>query len=100
MKLRHAAVVAPALWYLIGPPQQGGPADFNVKAPVSQWKVIDRYDDISQCEQGRLSRQGEWYAKADADPAGSKNAINDAIMLIWLAESKCIASDDPGLKSK
>ena len=99
-KLRHAAALAPAIWYLMGPPQQGGPADFNVHAPLSKWKAIDTYDDIGACEKGRMIHLGRWYDRADIDRAGTKDAINDAIMLIWLNDAKCIASDDPGLKSR
>jgi hypothetical protein len=98
MKLHRAAALMATVWYLLGPPQKGGPADFDTQAAFSKWKIIDRFSDISTCEQQRLAQQGEWYARQDADLAGSKAAINDAVMLIYLAEAKCIASDDPRLK--
>jgi hypothetical protein len=99
MKLRHAAALALVGWYLIGPPQQGGPADFNIHAPLSKWKVIDSYDNIGKCEQGKSVHQDHWYDRAIADPVGTKAAIKDAIMLIWLNDAQCVASDDPRLKA-
>ena len=101
MKLRHAAASALVVSYLlIGPPQQGGPADFNVHTLLSQWKVIDRYDNIGAREQGRMVYLGKWYDRADADRAGTKAAENDAAMLIWLFDAICVATDDPRLKAK
>ena len=97
IKLVHAAL-ALAVWYLMGPPQQGGPADFDIHAPLSKWKVIDSYDNIGACEQGRV-HQGYWYYRASVDRAGTKEAEKDAVMLLWLNDGQCVASDDPRLKS-
>ena len=87
MKLRCAAALALAVWYLIGPPQQGGPADFNIHAPLSKWKVIDSYDDVGACERGRIVHLGNWYDRANTDQVGTKAAENDAAMLIWLNDA-------------
>jgi hypothetical protein len=95
MKLRQAAALAGAVWYLLGPPQHRGAADFDTNAPLSKWTVIDHYDDVAACENGRMVELGHWYEKADQDPAGTKDAIKDAMMLVWLSEAKCVASDDP-----
>jgi hypothetical protein len=100
MKLRHAAALALTVWYLLGPPQQGGAADFDIHASLSKWQIVDRYDDVGACERGRMVALGHWYDRADEDRAGSKDAIKDAIMLVWLSDAQCVASDDPRLKSK
>jgi hypothetical protein len=101
-KFREIAALALTLaaWYLLGPPQNGGPADFDLHAPLSKWKVIDTTDDISACETGRMVLQGQWYKKADADPVGTKDALKDAAMLIWLGDAKCVSAADPRLKAK
>ena len=54
MKLRHAAALALVGWYLMGPPRLDGPANFNIHAPLTQWTVIEKYDDSGACERGRL----------------------------------------------
>jgi len=100
MRLRYAAALALAGWYLIGPPQQGGPADFDLHAPLSKWKIIDRYDDIGACERGRMDHLSVWYDRASAERPGTKAAENDAVMLVWLNDGQCVAADDPHLKSK
>jgi hypothetical protein len=95
MKLRHAAALVGAVCYLLGPPQHGGAADFDTNAPLSKWAVIDHFDDFASCEKGRMVELGNWYERADRDPAGTKDAIKDAMMLVWLSEAQCVLSDDP-----
>jgi hypothetical protein len=99
MKLRHAAALALVGWYLLGPPQRGESANFDTDAPLSKWKVINSFDNLGACEQGRIIEQGRWYDRAARDTPGTKDAIKDAIMLILLDSAKCVASDDPRLKS-
>jgi len=99
-RLRHAAALALAAWYLVGPPQKGGPADFDTHAPLSKWKVIESSDNIGACERERMELQTRWYESAGNDQVGTKAAEKDAVMLIWLDDAKCVASDDPGLKEK
>jgi hypothetical protein len=98
MSLRHAAALALAVWYLIGPPEQNR-SDNDLNAPLHKWKIIDTYTDIAACEQGRIAHLGEWYDRADNDAVGTKAAINDARMLVWIDEAKCVSTDDPHLKS-
>jgi|HubBroStandDraft_3_1064219.scaffolds.fasta_scaffold496693_1 hypothetical protein len=98
LKLRYAAALASVGWFLLGPPQQGGNADFDLHAPLKKWAIIDNYEDVAACERGRMVHLSEWYDRADRDRPGSKNAIKDAIMLIWLGDAQCVASDDPHLK--
>jgi hypothetical protein len=98
MKPRHTAAIALAVWYLLGPPQQGESANVDIHAPLSKWKVIDSFDNIGACEQGRMVEQGKWYNRAERDTPGTKDALKDAIMLILLDSAKCAASDDPRLK--
>ena len=100
MRLRLGAALVQVVRYLIAPPHQGGPVDFNIHAPLSKWKVIDSYDDIGACEQGRMAHLGEWYYRASTDRAGTKAAENDTAMLIWLNDGQCVAADDPRLKPK
>jgi hypothetical protein len=96
--VRHAAALALAVWYLIGPPEKSG-SDNDLKAPLGKWKIIDNYTDVAACEQGRIAHLSEWYDRADSDGVGTKAAINDARMLVWIDEAKCVSADDPSLKS-
>jgi len=98
MKLRHAAALALVGWYLMLPPQHGGSADFNTHAPLSEWTVLEKYDDTSACERGKMDQLSKWYDRASVDRPGTKEAEKDILMTIRLNDSQCIASDDPRLK--
>lgn len=100
MKLRQAAALALVGWYLIGPPRQDGPANFNIHAPLTQWTVIEKYDDSGACERGRTDHLSKWSNGVSAARAGTEAAENDALMITRLNEAQCIASDDPRLKEK
>jgi hypothetical protein len=98
MKLRHVGALALVGWYLMIPPPQEGSVDFNIRAPLSEWKVIDSYVDVGACERGRIVHLSQSYASSDSE--ATKEAEGDAPAAIQLNEGLCIASNDPRLKSK
>jgi hypothetical protein len=86
MKLRHAAALALASWYLMAP-QVNLPS-----SKISEWIHLETYDSSRECETGLA----KMIKAADATAATKMNdpAIGFAISF-HLAE--CIASDDPRL---
>ena len=84
MKLHHAAALALVGWYLMAPPTRRirDEAVFDDDQPLSQWKQIGTYDTAKEC-----------------------TARIDYMQTLPLAEEigaafvRCIASDDPRLKS-
>ena len=98
MNVRYAATLGLLIsWYLIYPrtPNQ----------PVSQWKILKEFDSAAGCHaamedqwaKAREHRKNLQTAQSDIHPEVkvSMRAATEAE-----ANSKCIASDDPRLKSK
>ena len=88
MKLRHAAALALAGWYLMlgAPTGKMGIRDYS--APVSKWEQMGGYDTAAECE---ADEQEKWkLARDDGDQSGAR---------MWL-EAKCLSTDDPRLKEK
>ena len=89
MKPRHAAALALVGWYLLAPPVTKVPASKLLKwsdaAPLSSWLELNAYDTAKDCKADLLSRIEN--AKKTRDGDDYVNAF------------RCIASDDPRLKS-
>jgi hypothetical protein len=98
MKLRHAAALALVGWYFMVPPirvlgpknDPNTPVEFDAKAPLSEWKIIQGFDAIKDCydEPAHLE-------KLLHDPNPAINAVSKE----WFEKGECIATDDPRLKS-
>jgi len=85
MKLRHAAALALAGWYLMLPPAKNGQIR---DAPIELWAHIDSFDTADQC------RDAAQEIMKRADSKGDQTRIAAAYAY------ECIASDDPRLKPK
>jgi hypothetical protein len=100
MKLRHAAALALAGWYLIMPPT-GRTLRVGLAAPLSQWRTVGTFNSADDCESGK--RKGlpllEKRIKEKAGKAGVAAHDSDVQVLAGLS-LRCIASDDPRLKGK
>jgi hypothetical protein len=85
VKPRHAAALALVVWYLMVPPDSAkAPHYADTEAPLARWTGREDYfDTLKSCEKTLAELQNNERDKE----------------LIW-ASSKCIASDDPRLKSK
>jgi hypothetical protein len=95
MKLRHAAALALVSWYLMVPPRSEGGAD--VRAPLGDWIICTSYDTADACEEG-LRQYSERLA--DDLQAHSDNRAFVAWAKQATPHARCIATDDPRLKSK
>ena len=78
MTLRHAAVVALVVWYLLMPPlrHDGTVSSF---APLTEWEKLGTYDTFYRCERALKGLSG--------GPSREEAAT-------------CVASDDPRLEEK
>ncbi len=60
-------VIAASGWLLLAPPYSQGSADqFNVEAPVNQWRQMQAFDSAFECERGKQIR--EQMAAPPKDP--------------------------------
>lgn len=88
MKLRHAAALAPMIWYLLIPPAGG-----NEHSAISQWQMVNVFGTEAACQAGRqkyyddgveLMKMGKTSSAAEE----SRRFTN----------ATCIAADDPRLR--
>jgi hypothetical protein len=120
MKLRHAAVLALVGWYLMIPPflkkDQWGHLHADPNAPLSSWEyyheghnlTYDRahaleFRTLDECEHKRREIYDGWFGvngqrglkdilRWDSNAIGARTEV--------VSDEKCVASDDPRLKSK
>ncbi len=109
MKLRHAAALALVGWYLMMPPLKG--KSVVADAPLSAWKIVDRFDTAADCENSsssllkqakKTASQEERDFKANSDRSNSQNL--ETIQQLYFLQvvvplQECIATDDPRLKA-
>jgi hypothetical protein len=80
MKPRHAVALALVGWYLMMPPPLYHHGGKETVAPLSEWKVIDKFASKGECEEARsklIERMGTSIKSAN-----------------------CISSDDPRLHAE
>lgn len=91
MNPRHAAVAALAGWYLMVPMPSRGydpmTSDSASQTSFSQWEQMGSYDTADECDTGKAK-----LIKEELQAPASKDDGD------WI-DAKCIASDDPRLKS-
>jgi hypothetical protein len=87
LKLRHAVLLGMGIvgWYLVMPPLKP-PNGFDLKAPISQWDILQSFDVGEDCEQTKMILATENKGKPDATSAR-------------VPFGHCIAACDPRLKS-
>jgi len=107
MKLRHAAALALVGWYLTMPPvnpvderaarlnsdgyMKSGKWTVELNAPLVQWTIDERFDTTSGCEVARTRLPG---------PFASQDGTFEKAYYKAAKAARCIATDDPRLKSK
>jgi hypothetical protein len=119
MNFRHAAALALVGWYLMLPPVDIPSGRYVEEAPIASWRKLVEYDTFTKCENRRQNdlrfyfsslnwakpdnREVERFdAMIDSEngwPSGTTRKI-DAHMLQGYVSRRCIATDDPRLKSK
>ncbi len=98
MKPRHAAALALVGWYLMMPPipPKGSTPMVGVdaQAPLSKWTVSSGFDTAAACHvaHGKLLD--------DAAKLGNPKELEVIRIQVAMADSQCIATDDPRLKEK
>src|SRR5215469_6650420 len=56
--LRHAATLTLVGWYLIVPPYVWPYSQRDLRVPISQWKIVQRFDTATPCEDYLLENEG------------------------------------------
>jgi hypothetical protein len=108
MKLRHAAALALAGWYLLVPPVLRAPdghARANPAAPLSKWKFFGVYPTEEECRRDEvlLHRQADdrtafaWLLSAYKD---NGFVWTPSDLREYLLARHCVASNDRRLKEK
>jgi hypothetical protein len=97
MTLRHAAVVALVGWYLIIPRYDLDGLVLD-KAPLSTWKIYNEYNSPAQCENVRqqMSQIARDFIDEQEKRAETVDLLSQAEVML---SARCIAKDDPRLKS-
>jgi hypothetical protein len=98
MKSHHAFVVALVGWYLMIPPLVNAPYKIDSEAPLSSWKVYQKFNTADQCKESLSSAQ-EKYGHTAVAPIGTIKKGSRAFAL-QITFARCVSSDDPALKGK
>ena len=103
MRLRHTAALALMGWYLIVPPYTL--PYYNQRdlwVPVSQWKIVERFETATACEgylqemkEDPAALHGEYNVAPKFKTDGRKKMGDMGIGLGALEYAGCIFSDDP-----
>ena len=96
MKSRHAAALALVGWYLMGPLVDQKAGKIVYEAPLTYWEHEGSFDTAAECERKRkdnLRLMTNLRMNSTDRSPGSYLGLDSALA------AKCIASDDPRLKS-
>ena len=117
MKMRHAAVLALVGWYLMGPPLDTKNGVIYFDTPISAWSTAGVFDAAAECTKRRDAliaqdkEDDKEYAKSSppvqkefdagldkalGTPAGVGRTIDFSR---WVKSYRCIATDDPRLRT-
>ena len=105
MKSRHAISLAIAAWYLMIPPIDAT-NKVDAKAPMMTWRKSVKFDSKDQCEQSlkdvieHPTTPAEYQAAAKATLKARMRPLSQSEMTKRMAESQCVAEDDPRIKAK
>jgi|SRR5271156_2451692 hypothetical protein len=107
MKLRHAAALALVGWYLMVPPIRSYvPLILLPNEPLTKWEQRQSYDTAEQCKAARKRIQKYLARELTKQRLGKdSHYIEQPVAQEIIAEqgklnlSRCIATDDPRLKS-
>jgi hypothetical protein len=98
MKLRHAAALALASWYLMVPPYRACTdcsrrtlQPDSINSSLDKWEVVESFGTAASCRASLDS-----YVKREQIWKGHGLAGNRYVA----AFGRCLAADDPGLKRK
>jgi len=87
MSIRHSAALALMGWYLIVPPYVWPYNQRDLRVPISQWKIVERFDTTTLCEDYLQEM------KDDPEAEGLKRMGEMDIGLFAQKVARCIFSD-------
>jgi hypothetical protein len=102
MKPLHAAALALVGWFLMVPsdhPKLDDSVDWVSKAPLTEWRIVQRFDASSSCERRRLEivSDAEHAIRTDAAAQRAAAVLSDYAIT---NNAICVSRDDPRLKPK
>jgi UDP-N-acetylglucosamine:LPS N-acetylglucosamine transferase len=101
----HGFALAIVVWYLLIPPiDAANKVDAN--APLLTWRKGVKFDSQDECEQSlkdviqHPTTPAEYQAAAKATKKANMTPLTQSEMTKRMAESQCVAADDPRMKAK
>jgi hypothetical protein len=95
MGLRHAGLLGLMMWYLMLPPFNPD-GSVNTKAPLTQWQSNGSWSSAAECADSQSALRTAWFDRASHGP----NKKHNKRVYSQHMKSRCVSSDDPGLKAK
>lgn len=100
MKIRHAAALTLMGWCLMVPPDHpklDDPIEWVSRAPLSDWKIVQRFNATSACEKRKREIISDALHAINAD---AKARRTEAVLSDYAISNNatCVSSDDPRLK--
>jgi hypothetical protein len=95
MKANHIFALALVAWYLMVPPLVKTPYKIDTEAPLTSWKVFQKFSTAEECRKSLSSAQSKYQHTATA-PSGTIKRGTRAFALQMVFGS-CVNSDDPAL---
>ncbi|MGA7870755.1 MAG: hypothetical protein WCA22_07630 [Candidatus Binatus sp.] len=105
MNPRHAGALAIVAWYLMIPPI-GADNKVDASAPLSTWRKSVKFDSEKECDESLTDviqnpmTPAEYQAAAKTTLKAKMHPLSKSEMTKRMAESQCVAADDPRLKAK
>src|ERR1035441_4817001 len=99
MKLHRTAALALAGWSLMLPPASHT-LRLDLSQNLSKWDVQSTHATASECEQERQRLQAKVSETPANAPKSSLRRPGRDLLAARYRNSRCVSSDDPGLKSK
>lgn len=96
MKSNHIAGLVLIGWYLMVPPLVNAPYKIDTEAPMTSWKVYQKFDTEDRCKQTLSAAQSKYNHTATA-PIGTIKRGSRAFAL-QMVFGQCVMSDDASLK--
>ena|ERR1700722_9637964 len=97
MKSRHAAAFALLGWYLMVPPLAGRNGPLERDSLIAKRETLFAFDTAAECEARVETLTDAALGRVKAQPVA--NATKQRITDLQVLSSRCVASDDPRLKS-
>lgn len=82
-------------WYLMVPPLVDAPYKIDTEAPLTNWKVHQKFNTAQECKSA-LSWAQPRYKHIATAPSGTIKRGTRAFAL-QMVFAQCVKSDDPGL---